>query len=121
MLFSELGLQAAMLDAVAELGYKEPTPIQASAIPQILEGRDVIGSAQTGTGKTAAFALPILSTLGSHAPGPRCLVLEPTRELAMQTFENFEKFAKFFSNFFTSSPKIKLLFFNTRSNFSLNS
>ena len=79
MLFSELGLQAAMLDAVAELGYKEPTPIQASAIPQILEGRDVIGSAQTGTGKTAAFALPILSTLGSHAPGPRCLVLEPTR------------------------------------------
>ena len=95
MLFSELGLQAAMLDAVAELGYKEPTPIQASAIPQILEGRDVIGSAQTGTGKTAAFALPILSTLGSHAPGPRCLVLEPTRELAVQTFENFEKFAKF--------------------------
>ena len=95
MLFSELGLQAAMLDAVAELGYKEPTPIQASAIPQILEGRDVIGSAQTGTGKTAAFALPILSTLGSHAAGPRCLVLEPTRELAVQTFENFEKFAKF--------------------------
>lgn len=95
MLFSELGLQAAMLDAVAELGYKEPTPIQAGAIPHILEGRDVIGSAQTGTGKTAAFALPILSTLASHAPGPRCLVLEPTRELAVQTFENFEKFAKF--------------------------
>ncbi|MFZ4817821.1 MAG: DEAD/DEAH box helicase [Limisphaerales bacterium] len=95
MLFSELGLQPAMLDAVAELGYKEPTPIQAGAIPHILEGRDVIGSAQTGTGKTAAFALPILSKLASHAPGPRCLVLEPTRELAVQTFENFEKFAKF--------------------------
>jgi len=95
MLFSELGLQSAMLDAVAELGYKEPTPIQAGAIPRILEGRDVIGSAQTGTGKTAAFALPILSQLGSHAPGPRCLVLEPTRELAVQTYENFEKFAKF--------------------------
>jgi ATP-dependent RNA helicase RhlE len=95
MLFSELGLHSAMLDAVAELGYKEPTPIQAGAIPKILEGRDVIGSAQTGTGKTAAFALPILSRLASHAPGPRCLVLEPTRELAVQTFENFEKFAKF--------------------------
>jgi superfamily II DNA/RNA helicase len=95
MLFSELGLQSAMLDAVAELGYKEPTPIQAGAIPRILEGRDVIGSAQTGTGKTAAFALPILSQLSSHAPGPRCLILEPTRELAVQTYENFEKFAKF--------------------------
>jgi len=95
MLFSELGLPPAMLDAVAELGYKEPTPIQAGAIPRILEGRDVIGSAQTGTGKTAAFALPILSRLGSHAPQPRCLILEPTRELAVQTFENFEKFARF--------------------------
>jgi ATP-dependent RNA helicase RhlE len=95
MLFSELGLPTAMIDAVAELGYKEPTPIQANAIPRILEGRDVIGSAQTGTGKTAAFALPILGQLGSHARGPRCLVLEPTRELAVQTYENFEKFAKF--------------------------
>ena len=95
MLFSDLGLPAAMLEAVAALGYKEPTPIQAGAIPRILEGRDVIGSAQTGTGKTAAFALPILSQLGSHAPQPRCLILEPTRELAVQTFENFEKFARF--------------------------
>jgi ATP-dependent RNA helicase RhlE len=95
MLFSELGLRASILDAVQELGYQEPTPIQSEAIPRILEGRDVIGSAQTGTGKTAAFALPILSKLGAHGPGPRCLVLEPTRELAVQTHENFVKYAKF--------------------------
>ncbi len=95
MQFSELGLRAAMLDAVAELGYKEPTPIQEQAIPLLLEGRDVIGSAQTGTGKTAAFALPILTRLGPHGPGPRCLVLEPTRELAFQTHESFLKFARF--------------------------
>lgn len=94
MQFSELGLRAAILDAVSELGYKEPTPIQEGAIPRILEGRDVIGSAQTGTGKTAAFALPILSQLGAHGPGPRCLILEPTRELAVQTYENFVKFSK---------------------------
>ncbi len=95
MLFSELGLRASILDAVQELGYQEPTPIQSEAIPKILDGRDVIGSAQTGTGKTAAFALPILSKLGAHGPGPRCLVLEPTRELAVQTHENFVKYAKF--------------------------
>ncbi len=95
MQFSTLGLRIALQDAVAEMGYTEPTPIQAQAIPLLLEGRDVIGSAQTGTGKTAAFALPILSKLGPHGPGPRCLVLEPTRELAVQTHENFLKFARF--------------------------
>lgn len=95
MRFSELGLRPSILDAVEGLGYQEPTPIQSEAIPRFLEGRDVIGSAQTGTGKTAAFALPILSELGQHGPGPRCLVLEPTRELAVQTHENFVKYAKF--------------------------
>ena len=73
-----------MLQGVRAMGYIEPTPIQLRAIPLILEGRDVIGSAQTGTGKTAAFALPILSQLGLHSPQTRMLVLEPTRELAAQ-------------------------------------
>ena len=95
MQFAELGLRAALLDAVAELGYKEPTPIQEQAIPALLAGRDIIGSAQTGTGKTAAFSLPIISQLGPRGPGPRCLVLEPTRELALQTYENFLKFSRF--------------------------
>ncbi len=95
MQFSELGLRADILEAVEALGFKEPTPIQAQAIPLLLEGRDMVGSAQTGTGKTAAFALPILSRMATHGPGPRCLVLEPTRELAVQTHENFEKFSRF--------------------------
>jgi superfamily II DNA/RNA helicase len=94
MTFSELGLQAAILDSITEMGYKEPTPIQLKAIPALLSGQDIVGSAQTGTGKTAAFALPILQKLGTHAPGPRCLVLTPTRELAFQNHENFVKFAK---------------------------
>ena len=95
MQFHELGLRLALLDAVAAMGYKEATPIQEKAIPLMLQGRDVIGSAQTGTGKTAAFALPIIHQIGTHGPGPRCLVLEPTRELASQTEESFKKFAKF--------------------------
>lgn len=95
MRFSELGLRAAILDAVDALGYVEPTPIQSAAIPLILDGKDIVGSAQTGTGKTAAFSLPILSRLGPHGPGPRCLVLEPTRELAQQTYDNFLKFGKY--------------------------
>ncbi|MFM8360267.1 MAG: DEAD/DEAH box helicase, partial [Verrucomicrobiota bacterium] len=95
MQFAELGLQGALLEAVQELGYQQPTPIQSQAIPLILEGRDIVGSAQTGTGKTAAFALPILHRLGHHGPGPRCLVLEPTRELAQQTHEAFTKFSRF--------------------------
>ena len=95
MKFQELGLRPALLDAVDELGYVEPTPIQAQAIPLILEGRDIIGSAQTGTGKTAAFSLPILSRLEAPERSPRCLVLEPTRELAQQTYDNFLKFARF--------------------------
>jgi len=93
--FHEFGFRLALQDAINALGYKEPTPIQAEAMPLLLAGKDVIGSAQTGTGKTAAFALPILHQIGTHGPGPRCLVLEPTRELAVQTEENFRKFARF--------------------------
>ena len=77
------------------MGYREPTPIQLRAIPLILTGTDVIGSAQTGTGKTAAFALPILSKLGDHVPQPRVLVLEPTRELAAQVETAIHDLARF--------------------------
>jgi len=84
MSFSKLGLSPAVIEGVKAMGYVEPTPIQLRAIPLILEGRDVIGSAQTGTGKTAAFALPILTKLDQHQPKPRALILEPTRELASQ-------------------------------------
>jgi len=84
-----------MLDGVKAMGYVEPTPIQLRAIPLILAGRDVIGSAQTGTGKTAAFALPILSQLGQHSPQTRVLVLEPTRELAAQVETAIHDFARF--------------------------
>lgn len=84
-----------MLEGVKAMGYVDPTPIQLRAIPLILEGRDVIGSAQTGTGKTAAFALPILSKLERNQPGPRLLVLEPTRELAAQVETAIRDFARF--------------------------
>jgi ATP-dependent RNA helicase RhlE len=84
-----------MLQGVRAMGYIEPTPIQLRAIPLILDGRDVIGSAQTGTGKTAAFALPILSQLGQHSPQSRVLVLEPTRELAAQVETAIHDFARF--------------------------
>jgi ATP-dependent RNA helicase RhlE len=79
---------------VAEKGYEIPTPIQTQAIPAVLKGRDVIGSAQTGTGKTAAFSLPILQKLGRHG-AMRCLVLEPTRELALQVEESFQGYSRF--------------------------
>ena len=92
--FSALGLNDALAFSVAEKGYTDPTPIQAQSIPLILNGRDVIGSAQTGTGKTAAFALPILQLLGSHGK-MRCLVLEPTRELALQVEEAFQLYSKY--------------------------
>ena len=95
MAFSKLGLSNAMLEGVKAMGYIEPTPIQLRAIPLILAGTDVIGSAQTGTGKTAAFALPILSQLVQHSPQPRMLVLEPTRELAAQVETAIRDFARF--------------------------
>jgi len=95
MPFSKLGLSPAMLQGVQAMGYVDPTPIQLRAIPLLLEGRDIIGSAQTGTGKTAAFALPLLQKLDRHAPGPRLLVLEPTRELAAQVETAIRDFARF--------------------------
>ena len=94
MNFSELGLDPKILKAVEELGYETPTPIQENAIPPILEGRDLVGSAQTGTGKTAAFALPAIHRLGKHG-ACRALALAPTRELAIQIEENFLKYGKF--------------------------
>jgi superfamily II DNA/RNA helicase len=97
MKFSDLGLSDGVLTAVADAGYETPTPIQAQAIPIVLQGRDVLGVAQTGTGKTAAFTLPmvdILSTGRARARMPRSLILEPTRELAMQVGESFEVYGK---------------------------
>jgi len=94
-MFSHLGLSPQVLQGVKAMGYIEPTPIQLRTIPLILSGRDVIGSAQTGTGKTAAFALPILTKLGENAPGPRTLILEPTRELAAQVETAFRDLARF--------------------------
>ena len=99
MQFSELGLIPAIAQAVAAEGYEKPTPIQAKAIPHVLAGRDLLGLAQTGTGKTAAFALPILQRLAHIAPGRghrtiRCLVLTPTRELASQIGESFRVYGK---------------------------
>src|SRR5271154_6193023 len=95
MSFSKLGLSEPMIEGVKAMGYVEPTPIQLRTIPLILAGQDVIGSAQTGTGKTAAFALPILTKLGVHAPAPRVLILEPTRELAAQVETAMRDFARF--------------------------
>ncbi|MEX0644757.1 MAG: DEAD/DEAH box helicase [Parvularculaceae bacterium] len=98
MPFSELGLEPTILKAIAEAGYSTPTPIQKAAIPEALKGRDVLGIAQTGTGKTAAFTLPMIQRLAkgrARARMPRTLVLEPTRELAAQVSENFEKYGKY--------------------------
>ena len=93
--FTALGLSDRIAYAVQQKGYENPTPIQAQAIPVVLAGKDVIGSAQTGTGKTAAFSLPILQRLGTHGAGLRCLVLEPTRELALQVEESFQNYSKY--------------------------
>ncbi len=95
MPFNALNLSASVMRGVVAAGYTDPTPIQLRAIPVVLSGRDLIASAQTGTGKTAAFALPILSKLGVHARAPRVLILEPTRELAAQVETAFRDFARF--------------------------
>ncbi|PWT87037.1 MAG: RNA helicase [Acidobacteria bacterium] len=94
MSFQELGLLESVVHGVQSLGFVEPTPVQERCIPLILQGKDVIGSAQTGTGKTAAFALPVLTRLGTRGQ-PRCLVLEPTRELAIQVETAFQYYARF--------------------------
>jgi ATP-dependent RNA helicase DeaD len=95
--FKDLGLSAPLVEALTTLGYEEPTPIQAEAIPALLAGRDLLGQAATGTGKTAAFALPLLMRLASTPPvslRPALLVLVPTRELAMQVAEAFHRYGK---------------------------
>ncbi|MGF1455055.1 MAG: DEAD/DEAH box helicase [Alphaproteobacteria bacterium] len=98
MTFADLGLSDRLLSAVLAAGYTKPTPIQAKAIPVALEGRDVLGLAQTGTGKTASFTLPMIDILAQgrvRARMPRSLILAPTRELAVQVSENFEKYGKY--------------------------
>ena len=99
MTFNELNLSAPVLRAVAQAGYESPSPIQAAAIPPVLAGRDLMGCAQTGTGKTAAFALPMLDRLTASAPRKkgaiRALILTPTRELALQIGESFETYGKY--------------------------
>ena len=92
--FRALGLRGPVLDAVRDAGYVEPTPIQAQAIPLILKGRDIMGLAQTGTGKTAAFTLPIIERLLGGPRRTRVLILTPTRELCVQVEESFRKYAK---------------------------
>ena len=97
MTFQDLPLQPAILKAVAEAGYTSPSPIQAGAIPPVLAGRDLLGCAQTGTGKTAAFALPILQNLSAQTPQRPCiraLILTPTRELALQIGDSFSAYGK---------------------------
>jgi superfamily II DNA/RNA helicase len=98
MTFADLGLSDELLKAVNDSGYNEPTPIQRATIPSVLMGKDLIGIAQTGTGKTASFVLPMIDILHhgrSRALMPRSLILEPTRELAMQVADNFEKYGKY--------------------------
>ena len=95
--FSDLALEANVLSAVSDAGYTSPTPIQAQAIPEALNGKDILGIAQTGTGKTASFTLPLITMLSkgrARARMPRSLVLAPTRELAAQVAENFDTYAK---------------------------
>src|SRR5260221_8339698 len=95
--FADLGLDPDTLRAVVDSGYTIPTPIQEQAIPIVLQGRDVLGIAQTGTGKTAAFVLPMIDILAkgrAKARMPRTLILEPTRELAAQVAESFDKYGK---------------------------
>src|ERR671910_363963 len=98
MSFADLGLSDELLRAVADSGYGEPTPIQKGVIPSVLMGKDLVGIAQTGTGKTAGFVLPMIDILAegrSRARMPRSLILEPTRELAAQVAENFDKYGKY--------------------------
>lgn len=97
--FEHLGLPETVLRAVNELGYETPSPIQAKAIPPILQGRDILGQAQTGTGKTAAFALPILSNIDPKSKQTQVLILAPTRELAIQVAEACQSYAKYIKDF----------------------
>ena len=98
MNFTDLGLSNEVLEAVSDAGYSEPPPIQEKAIPIVLMGRDILGCAQTGTGKTASFTLPMIDILAngrSRSRMPRTLILEPTRELAAQVADNFDTYGKY--------------------------
>ncbi|MDQ6988878.1 MAG: DEAD/DEAH box helicase [Mariprofundaceae bacterium] len=97
--FTDLGLSPDILKGLEKVGYETPSPIQAEIIPYVLQGKDVLGQAQTGTGKTAAFALPILSKIDLNQKDPQVLVLAPTRELAIQVAEAFQKYASFMKGF----------------------
>ena len=97
--FSDLGLAAPVMQALNDVGYETPSPIQAQVIPHVLSGRDVVGQAQTGTGKTAAFALPLLSRINLKNVVPQVLVLTPTRELAIQVAEAFQRYAAHMKGF----------------------
>ncbi len=92
--FADLGLKAPILEALTDLGYEKPSPIQAECIPHLLDGRDVLGMAQTGSGKTAAFSLPLLNNIDPELRAPQILVLAPTRELAVQVAEAMTEFSK---------------------------
>ncbi len=97
--FDELGLDPRLVRAIQDIGYESPSPIQAACIPPLLAGRDLLGQAQTGTGKTAAFALPLLSRLDLDTTRPQLLVLAPTRELAIQVAEAFQSYARYLPGF----------------------
>jgi ATP-dependent RNA helicase DeaD len=97
--FEDLGIDKRVLRALRDVGYESPSPIQAATIPALLLGRHVVGLAQTGTGKTAAFAVPILSQLELKQKAPQALVLAPTRELAIQVAEAFQRYAAYIPGF----------------------
>ncbi len=93
--FQELGINQSIIQAIEKLGYQQPTPIQAATIPHLLQGKDILGQAQTGTGKTAAFGLPLIQRLQTHKRTPRGLILLPTRELAIQVAHDLKNYARF--------------------------
>src|SRR5690606_16224672 len=95
--FQELGISEEILKALTSMGFEKPSPIQAQGIPPVLEGRDVIGQAQTGTGKTAAFGIPVLERIDTSLNAIQALILCPTRELAVQVSEELKKIGKFLS------------------------
>ncbi|WP_419638681.1 DEAD/DEAH box helicase, partial [Thiolapillus sp.] len=97
--FEELGLPPVLLKALTDIGYETPSPIQARCTPLLLEGRDILGQAQTGTGKTGAFALPLLAQIDLKQKNPQVLVLTPTRELAIQVAEAFQTYAHHMKGF----------------------
>ena len=96
--FEELGLYPQLLRAIKEMGFEEATPIQAKAIPEVMTGQDIIGQAQTGTGKTAAYTIPMLMKIDPQIKKPQAIVLCPTRELAVQVAEEIRKLAKYMSD-----------------------